>query len=68
MNTSHIDLADRAGDGLSVTLNWDRDGGGRLWVSVLHEASGVSMDIDAEPDQALDVFYHPFAYCMRRAV
>jgi hypothetical protein len=64
---SPVELADRVGDGLMVTLNWDRDGDGHLWVSVLHENTGESFEIDAAPDRALDVFYHPFAYCMPRA-
>ena len=59
---SSVELADRAGDGFVVTLNWDRDGVGSLWVSVFHEDTGETFVIDAPRDNALDVFYHPFAY------
>jgi hypothetical protein len=62
-----VELADRAGDGLTVTLNWDRDGDGRLWVSVLHEDTSERFEIEAAPHKALDVFYHPFANCLPRA-
>jgi hypothetical protein len=64
---SPVDLAERSGDGLAVTLFWDRDGDGSLWVSVLHEDSGEAFAVEAEADKALDVFYHPFAYCLPQA-
>ena len=62
-----VELAERSGDGFAVALFWDRDGSGRLWVSVLHEESGESFAVDAAPDNALDVFYHPFAYWLPQA-
>jgi hypothetical protein len=66
-NTSApVELAERAGDGLIVTLLWDRDRG-RLWVSVLHDDTGETTQVDAAADNALDVFYHPFAYCLPQA-
>lgn len=55
------ELAERTGDGLEVSLWWDRLTG-RIWVDV-HERSGRRWAVPAEPDEALDVFYHPFAYC-----
>jgi hypothetical protein len=55
------ELAERKGDGLEVSLWWDRLTG-RIWVHV-HERSGRSWAVPADPEQALDVFYHPFAYC-----
>ena len=61
-----IDLASRRGDGLDVMLLWDRQSG-RLWVDVLHVNSGRTFEVEAKPGNALDVFYHPFAYGMARA-
>jgi hypothetical protein len=55
-----VELAERTGDGLQVVLYWDRLTG-RLWVDVINR-DGVTMVVDAPPDRALDVFYHPFAY------
>jgi hypothetical protein len=62
-----VELADRAGDGFAVTLNWDRDGDGSLWVSVFQEDTGVTLVVDATRDNALDVFYHPFSYSLGHA-
>jgi hypothetical protein len=59
---SVVELAKRCGDGLEVALNWSRRSG-RVWVEVLYVATGVSLEIDADPAQALDYYYHPFAYC-----
>jgi len=56
-----VDLAERATAGLSILLCWGRESG-KLWVDVLHLATGRSFIIPARPDNALDVFYHPFAY------
>jgi len=57
------ELAARRRDGLEVTLLWSRRSGA-LWVVVLHVATGERFTIDADPDNALDVYYHPFAYCL----
>jgi hypothetical protein len=62
-----IELADRAGDGFVVTLHWNRDGDGRLWVSVLHEDTGETFVVEAARDNALDVYHHPFVYCVSQA-
>jgi hypothetical protein len=62
-----VELAERTSEGFAVSLFWDRDRDGRLWVSVLHEDSGEAFALDAAPDNALDVFYHPFAYCLPQA-
>jgi hypothetical protein len=61
------ELADRAGDGFVVTLNWNGDRDGRLWVSVVHEDTGEPFVVEAASDNALGVYYHPFAYCMPQA-
>jgi hypothetical protein len=57
------ELAARRGDGLEVTLLWSRRSGA-LWVDVLHVATGERFTIDADPADALDVYHHPFAYCL----
>jgi hypothetical protein len=64
--TNVIELATRSGDGLEVALHWSRRSG-RVWVNVLHLASGEMMTIRADPARALDVYYHPFAYCLADA-
>ena len=56
-----VELAERMGDGLQVVLYWDRLTG-RLWVDIINR-DGITMVVEAPPDRALDVFYHPFAYC-----
>jgi hypothetical protein len=61
-----VELAERRADGLEVALLWNRSSGS-VWVDVLHVATGESLTIDAEPAKALDVFYHPFAYCLATA-
>ena len=57
-----VELAVRTGDGLEVALFWNR-ASGRLWVDVLHLATGEDIKVEADPAKALDVYYHPFAYC-----
>ena len=60
-NITAVELADRANDGLHVLLRWDRLTG-RLWVEIVNRL-GVTVTVEAEPDRALKVFYHPFAHC-----
>jgi hypothetical protein len=60
-DSSIVDLADRHNDGLDVVLLWARQAG-RVWVNVTHHQSGQTVQIDATPANALDVFRHPFAY------
>ena len=56
------ELAHRAGDGIEVLLLWDR-GDGRLSVVVDDHRNGGSFELVAgDGRQALDAFYHPFAY------
>jgi len=61
-----VELAARSSDGLEVALNWSRRSG-RVWVEVLHLATGETFRIGADPAKALDVYYHPFAYCLAAA-
>jgi hypothetical protein len=59
--TDWIDLADRAGDGLTVTLLWSRSTDS-VKVTVDHVATGRRLDLDVPGPDALTAFYHPFAY------
>jgi hypothetical protein len=60
-----IELANRRGDGIDVTLWWSREADS-VSVEVLHFASESSFELDVDRDRALDAFYHPFAYAARR--
>jgi hypothetical protein len=55
------ELAYRANDGLEVTLFWlpDTD---EVKVCVCDQKDGAYFEIRPEPDQALDVFHHPYSY------
>jgi hypothetical protein len=57
-----VELARRRGDGLVITLLWHRPDN-RLEVVVADARSGASFALATESGrEALDVFYHPFAY------
>lgn len=57
------ELAHRASAGIDVTLIWvhanDED---KAVVCVCDKREGVYFEIQPEPDRALEVYYHPFAY------
>jgi hypothetical protein len=55
------ELAHRTNDGLEVTLFW-RPESNELKVCVCDHKDGAYFEIRPEPDQALLVFYHPYAY------
>jgi len=55
------ELAYRAGDGIVVSLLWSREDD-RLTVAVFDSHADEGFELTAEPTNALDVFYHPFAY------
>jgi hypothetical protein len=59
------ELAHREGDGVEVTLLWDkrRD---RLAVLVFSSKTGYRFELEAPRERALDVFYHPFSYAASR--
>jgi hypothetical protein len=60
------ELAHRAADGIEVLLIWDRSDG-RLRVVVDDLRDGSSFELLAgDGRQALDAFYHPFAYASAR--
>jgi hypothetical protein len=55
------ELAHRATDGLEVMLFWHK-ATNELTVSVSDERTGAYFELNAEPDEALAVFYHPYAH------
>jgi hypothetical protein len=62
------ELAHRAGGGIEVSLLWIRDED-RLEVVVRQLRSGRSFELPADDGrQALDTFYHPFAYAAARGI
>jgi hypothetical protein len=60
-----IDLADRASDGLEVTLFWSRTSGS-VKVAVQDSKLGQAFELDVAGAEALAAFQHPFAYASRR--
>jgi hypothetical protein len=55
------ELAVRASNGTHVRLLW-RQGTRQLWVEVWEPATASALRIQAQPENALDVFHHPYAY------
>jgi hypothetical protein len=55
------ELDHRVGDGFEVTLLWGADDG-ELKVVVNDWRSDEQFEVPATPDNALEVFKHPFAY------
>jgi hypothetical protein len=55
------ELAYRASDGVAVSLHWDPTDDG-LTVRVEDTKAETAFVLEARPDNALDVFYHPYAY------
>lgn len=55
------ELAYRVNDGVEVTLLWSRLDN-RLTVQVSDARSGDFLELDAEGDNALEVFHHPYAH------
>ena len=59
-----IDLANRRGDGIDVTLWWSRSNDA-VSVEVLHLASDSIFEVAVDRSRALDAFYHPYAFAAR---
>lgn len=55
------ELHHRSVDGIDVSLLWSRDTNA-LMVAVEDSRSGISFEVPAPAERALDVFEHPFAY------
>jgi hypothetical protein len=66
-NSEPRELAYRANDGLEVALLWV-ESTNRLVVSVADERTGDRFALRAGRENALDVFYHPFAHAARREI
>lgn len=59
------ELAYREGNGVAVSLIWDRATNG-LSVAASDRATGEAFALDVEATEALEVFQHPFAYAGSR--
>ena len=55
------ELAHRDNDGIEVVLFWN-ELTNDLTVSVSDQRTGAYFELAAEPERALDVFEHPYAY------
>jgi hypothetical protein len=63
----HIrELAHRMTDGVEVSLLWNQ-GDDSLRVVVVDARAGTAFEVHAPSDNALDVFYHPYAYAREAA-
>jgi hypothetical protein len=63
-NRQTCELASRESNGIAVTLLWNRRTDA-LRVCVSDARWGAYFELDAERDNALDVFHHPYAYAPR---
>jgi hypothetical protein len=61
------ELAHRVNDGLEVVLFWEKVTD-ELTITVSDERSGAYFELAAAPDQALDVFNHPYAHAAFRGL
>ena len=60
------ELAIRESNGLTVTLYW-HSGTNRVSVTVDDAPRGELFELGARPDQALELFHHPYAHAGRRS-
>jgi hypothetical protein len=66
--TPHIEeLASRESAGIQVSLFWSREDN-TLSVVVRDNWTNEEFSLAAEPEEAMDVFRHPFAYAATRRV
>lgn len=61
-----IELANRTGDGIDVTLWW-APADDSVSVEVLHFDTASSFELQVDRARALEAFYHPFAYAAHRS-
>jgi hypothetical protein len=66
-SATYTELAQRTGDRVAVSLLWRREDN-RLKVAVADTSTGEAFELDAHPENALDIFYHPFAYAAFRGL
>jgi hypothetical protein len=64
--TNSRELAHRVTDGVEISLLWD-EADGSLRVVVVDPRAGTAFEVPAPSDNALDVFYHPYAYAREAA-
>lgn len=58
------ELAHRAGSGIEVSLLWKRRDGS-ITLKIVEIATGVELELTVPPGEALEAFYHPYAYVPR---
>ena len=61
LDTTTRELARRTNDGVEVTLLWS-PAEDRLTVVVEDAKLDERFELEARPDNALEIFYHPYAY------
>ena len=61
------ELAHRVTDGVDIVLFWN-EATDELTVYVSDERNGAYFELAAPRNQALDVFYHPYAYAASRGI
>jgi hypothetical protein len=61
------ELAHRIGSGIEVSLLWRRVDDS-IALRLVEVATGVEFELRIAPGQALDAFYHPYAYLPTHAV
>jgi hypothetical protein len=60
------ELAQRTSSGTLMRLLW-LQGTRELWVEIREPELDVTVVIAAEPERALEAFYHPYAYAAARS-
>jgi hypothetical protein len=65
MSAPTRELAQRRSGTDEVLLLWRPDSN-RVELTVRDLATGVSFQLEVAPDNAIDAFYHPYAYAARR--
>ena len=60
------ELAQRTSSGTLMRLLW-LQGTRELWVEIREPELDVTIVIPAEPERALEAFYHPYAYAAARS-
>jgi hypothetical protein len=61
------ELAHRIGTGIEVSLLWRRVDDS-IALRLVEVATGVEFELRVPPEDALDAFYHPYAYLPTHAV
>jgi hypothetical protein len=61
------ELAHRSGSGIEVSLLWRRRDDS-LRLQLTEADTGVVFELSVAPEDALDAFYHPYAYLPRHTV